>query len=72
MKIRIAKVEQFSCCDKKIEIYYQVERKYWFFWTRLLHPCMNNLEEAESWVENYIHMHGKGEHSVVVKEYDVE
>lgn len=71
MKIRIAKVEQFSCIDKNIEICYRVERKYWFFWNQLIHPRMTTLKEAESWVENYIHMHGKSEQSVVVKEYNV-
>ena len=72
MKIRITKVEKFDCGDKKIETYYHIERKYWFFWSQLLHPCLTSLEEAESWAENYIRMRGKEEKAVVVKEYSVE
>ena len=71
MKIRITKVEQFSSCDKKIETYYHIERKYLFFWTQLLHPCMTTLDEAEKWAENYMYMNGKAEQSSVVKEYNV-
>ena len=72
MKIRITKVEQFSSCDKKIETYYHIERKYLLFWSQLLHPCMTSLEEAEKWAENYIYMNGKEENASVVKEYNVQ
>ena len=71
MKIRITKVEQLSSCDNKIETYYHIERKYLFFWSQLLHPCMTSLDEAEKWAENYIYMSGKAEQSSVVKEYNV-
>lgn len=71
MKIRICKVAQFSSCDKKIKTYYQIERKYLFFWTKLLYPCITSLDEAEKWAENYIYMNGKGEQESVIKEYNV-
>lgn len=72
MKIRICKVARFSSCDRKINTYYDIERKYLFFWTKLLHPYMTTLDEAEKWAENYIYMNGKGEQSTVVKEYNVQ
>lgn len=72
MKIRICKDAQFSSVDKEIKTYYHIERKYLFFWTQLLHPCITTLDEAEKWAENYMYMNGKSEQSVVVKEYNVQ
>lgn len=67
MKLRIIKEEIFDSRDKKHKIYYNIERKYLFFWTRLLHPCMTSFEEAQLWAENYIYMNGKAKQCEVLK-----
>lgn len=39
-------MSSFSSCDKKIKTYYHIERKYLFFCTQLLHPCITTPDEA--------------------------
>lgn len=69
MKIRIIKEESMGSTEKEVQVSYHVERKYFFWWERLLHPWLPTLEAAEKYVSEYLKLKGK-ERRTLIKEYD--
>lgn len=71
MKLRIVKEEKLCSTDTEVRVSYCVERKYLFWWERLLHPWLPTREAAEKYVAEYVKLKGKGRRALV-KEYEVE
>ena len=69
MKLRIVKDEELGSTDSEVRVSYHVERKYLFWWERLLHPWLPTQEAAEKYVAEYLKLKG-GDKRTVIKEYD--